>query len=167
MDQGMDTGDIIAIERTPIDPRETYGDLQIRLSLLAAGMAKSLSPRIAEGGYPRIPQDHSQATVAPKITKEEAELSFERPARLEYNRFRAFTPAPGAFLQTSFGRIRIASAELLAISGQPGTLLGGNSVAFQEGSIDLAEIQPEGKKKMSGRDFFNGLRLRPGASLIA
>ncbi len=168
MDKGMDTGDMIAIERTPISPDETYGELEVRLSHIAAQMAKDWMPRIVGGDYPRIPQDHDQATIAPKVAKEEAELRIERKALQEYSRFRAFTPSPGAYMRTSLGLVKISSARLGEGSGQPGTVLATNpglTIAFAEGSIQLLEVQPEGKKRMSGRDFANGARLKIGDRL--
>lgn len=169
MDRGMDTGDMIAIERTPIDPDETYGELQDRLALIAATMAKEWMPKIAAGEYPREPQNHAEATVAPKIEKAEAALDPARNAPAEYDRFRAFTPAPGAFLRTRFGILKITRARLGTEEATPGVVLSASDscqVAFANGSLHLLEVQPEGKKRMSGKDFANGFRLKPGDNLL-
>lgn len=168
MAKGMDTGDVIAIESTPIGADETYGELQDRLAVIAADMARIWIPRICAGSYPRVPQDDQKATVAPKIEKAEAELKFDNDAPQEYNRFRAFTPAPGAFIRTRFGLVKIAKARLGTDQGPSGVVLSTSDscrVAFRTGSLNLLELQPEGKKRMTGRDFANGLRLRPGDSL--
>ncbi len=165
MDRGMDTGDAIEIVRTPIGLDETYGELQDRLALIAAEMAVDWMPRIVVGQYERTPQDSSLATVAPKIEKAEAELSFGRPAEEEYNRFRAFTPAPGPFIRTSSGVLRMHTARLAEGSGEPGTVLAVSPepvVAFSGGALRLLEVQPEGKRRMSGRDWANGSRLKVG-----
>jgi methionyl-tRNA formyltransferase len=166
MAKGMDTGDIIAVEETEIGPDETYGELQSRLALIAASMAKTWCARLASGLYPRMPQDDSQASIAPKVMKDEAELQMSNDAAQEYNRYRAFTPAPGAFISTRFGRVGIARAAMASGSGEPGTLLGPDIVAFSSGALQLVQVKPEGKTTMSGRDFTNGMRLRPGQSLI-
>lgn len=168
MDKGMDTGDIIAMQSTLIGPDETYGKLQDRLAILAADMAAEWMPRIAQGEYPRTPQDNERATYANKIEKADAELSFDRPAAEEYARFRAFTPSPGATLRTSFGLVKLSQARLAEGSGEPGTVLQTSPsfiICFEGGAMELLELQPEGKKRMSGRDLANGQRLRPGASL--
>lgn len=167
MDRGMDTGDVIAIERMPIGPDETYGELQSRLADLAAQMAAQWMPRIAVGDYPRTPQDSMSASLAPKVSKQEAELAFERQAILEYRRFRAFTPSPGAYLATSGGPLRIHRARYAAASGSPGTVVWVSPlvVAFAEGALQLAEVQPAGRPRMAGRDYANGARLRPGSVL--
>ena len=169
MDKGMDTGDIIEIARTEIGPDETYGALQERLAQIAAGLAVRWMPRIVEGVYERHPQDAEGATLAPKISKEEGRLDVFRLARSEYNRFRAFTPSPGAYMATRFGNAKVLAAALSEKDGQPGEVLStreGLEVAFHGGALELREIQPEGKKRMSGRDFANGARLRPGERLV-
>jgi methionyl-tRNA formyltransferase len=168
MDRGMDTGDMIAIERLPIGPEETYGELQDRLAELAARMAREWLPRLAAGDYPRTPQDHELATLAPKVTKDEAELRFDQPAVEEHRRYRAFTPSPGAYFHSFAGRVRVSRAALGHGTGRPGEVVSMGEafeVAFASGSLHLLEVQPEGKKRMSGRDFANGLRLGPGSQL--
>jgi methionyl-tRNA formyltransferase len=169
MDKGMDTGDIISIARMPIREDETYGELQDRLADIAARIAREWMPRICAGDYPRTPQNDSEATLAPKVEKAEAELRFDRSAVEEYNRFRAFTPSPGAFIRTRFGLVRVGDARLGTESGPSGVVLSTTSscaVAFASGSLNLVEVQPEGKKRMTGKDFANGLRLRAGDSLL-
>lgn len=168
MDKGMDTGDIIDIARTAIGPDETYGELQDRLALIAAELAVAWMPRIVTGEYKTTPQDNSLATLAPKVEKTEAEISVQKPAADEYNRYRAFTPSPGAFIRTVGGILRISSARLGALDGEPGRILAINplTVAFKAGSIEIHEVQPEGKKRMLGKDYANGARLRPGSCLV-
>lgn len=168
MDKGMDTGDMIAVEELEIGPDETYGELQDRLAILGAKMAEEWLPRIYAGESPRTPQDHEKAILAPKITKEEARLSFARTAQQEYNRFRAFTPSPGAFLALETGGIKVSQARRRDLSGQPGEVVAISpnlTIAFETGAIEFIEIQPEGKKRMSGRDYANGARLKPGVML--
>lgn len=166
MDKGMDTGDMIAIERLTIGPDETYGELATRLGDLAGEMARAWAPRLAAGDYPRTAQDVHQATHAAKVTKEEAELKVDMEISRAYARFRAFTPSPGCWIQTKFGRLRISGARKSEVHGQPGTITGPDLLALQGGSLQLIEVQPEGKKRMSGRDFINGMRLEKGSSIL-
>ncbi|MGV3614885.1 MAG: methionyl-tRNA formyltransferase [Fimbriimonas sp.] len=169
MDRGMDTGDMIDVARISIDPDETYGALQDRLALVGADLAVRWLPRIVAGDYPRTPQDPERATHAPKVEKAEAELRFNRDATGEYDRFRAFTPSPGPYLATNRGTLRLSKVARAEGSGTPGTVLRTApelTVAFADGALELRELQPEGKKRMSGRDFANGARLRPGDGLL-
>ncbi|MCC7230952.1 MAG: methionyl-tRNA formyltransferase [Fimbriimonadaceae bacterium] len=169
MDRGMDSGDIIDIVEAPIGPDETYGELQDRLAAISADMIVDWLPRIIAGDYPRTTQDHASMTLAPKVERAECEIQFNRNASDEYNRLRAFSPSPGCFVRSSSGHLRIISARLGSGTGTPGVVIStrdGFEVGFGEGSLCLLEVQPEGKKKMSGRDFANGMRLKPGSSLI-
>jgi methionyl-tRNA formyltransferase len=169
MDKGMDTGDIIAIEKTLIGPDETYGKLQDRLALIAAQMARAWLPRIVLGDYPRSPQDDAKSTIAPKVEASERELEFSATAEVAYAKFRAFAPAPGSFLATRFGKLKVVDARLGTKGGPPGVVIStteGCEVALAGGSLILREVQLEGKKKMSGRDFANGMRLQAGTSLL-
>lgn len=167
MAKGMDTGDVIEIVETPIGPDETYDELQIRLSEIAATQAATWVERLAAGDYPRTEQDHDAATHAAKIEREDAELRFDRTAQAEYNRFRGVTSNPGAGLQTDRGRIKLSNLRFCPESGAPGEVLKLNplTIAFAEGSLEFHEVQPEGKKRMSGRDWANGARITVGTRL--
>jgi len=169
MDKGMDTGDIIAIEKTEIGRDETYGQLQDRLALIAAQMARDWLPRIVLGDYPRSPQDQTRSTLAPKVESPERELHFSEPAESAYDRFRAFAPVPGTHVVTKFGKLKLIETRLGTKQVSPGVVTStadGCEVSFAAGSLILREVQLEGKKKMSGRDFANGMRLQTGDSLI-
>lgn len=168
MDKGMDTGDMIAIARTPIAPDETAGMLTPRLAEIAADLAKTWMPKIVAGDYPRTPQDSEHATMAPKVTKAEAEIRFERGAENEYNRFRAFTPAPGAYVLVGGTPVKLLELARAEGSGQPGTLLSLSPdpiFTFGESALGFVRVQPAGKAAMSGRDWVNGLRLKVGDRL--
>jgi len=161
MDKGMDTGDMIEITKTQIGPDETYGELQTRLSIIAQDLIEAWIERLAGGNYPRTPQDNDLATYANKIDRTETELSFERNAQEEYNRFRAFTPAPSVFLQTRHGRLKVKEARFQPLEGAAGKVLALNplTVAFGQGSLELHAVQPEGKPSMSGTSWAAGKRL--------
>lgn len=162
MDKGMDTGDMIAIRKTLVDPNETYGELHERLADIAADLTGEWIHRIYSGEYPRTPQDHEQATHAAKIEKAEGEIQVWNDAQTEFNRFRGVTPNPGAYLNTEYGRWAIRKANLVECSAEPGTWLASGGVALKDGGLELIEVQPEGKKRMSGKDLANGLRIKAG-----
>lgn len=162
MDAGMDTGDMIAASKTDIVPDETYGELHARLAQIGADLLFAWRDRLAAGTYPCTAQDPNRATHAPKIVKTEAELHPGRSAPAEYNRFRAFTPSPGAYILIQGSPTKIEEARFLPQEGKPGTWLTPGVVAFQGGSIELVRVKPAGKKAMSGKEFCNGLRVRPG-----
>lgn len=166
MDKGMDTGDVIDVVRTEIGEDETYGELQARLSFLAAEQLSAWAPRLAMGEYSRIPQDHSQATHAAKIDRSETELDFEMEISSAYRKFRAFTPSPSTFLQTDQGRLKLIEARICdrQFDSEPGTVVEMHplTVQFGGGSMELRVVQPEGKPRQSGADWANGRRLKVG-----
>jgi methionyl-tRNA formyltransferase len=169
MDKGMDSGDIISIETLDIGADETAGELESRMADLAAEMAALWMPRIITGEYPRIPQDPELATLAPKLSSEEGNLTFAITADEAYRRFRGLTPRPGVGITTGEGRLKVHKCRHSHKSGAPGTVLAVGpdklTVAFEGGSLDLLYVQPVGKKPMSWNDFANGRRLKEGERL--
>jgi len=170
MDAGMDTGDMIAKATTNIGPDETAGELHDRLAQTAAGLVAEWIERLVAGDFPRTPQDEGEATYAPKVTRADAELDFERPAKEEYDRYRAFTPFPGAWARTTSGDLKVRSAGRSgrrSTGAAPGTVVATNpfEVAFSSGSLVFDTVQPEGRKAVPGPDFANGARIRTGDCL--
>jgi methionyl-tRNA formyltransferase len=169
MAKGMDTGDILAIESTDIGPEETAGELFDRLAVMAGQMAAKWLPKIAGGGVERIPQDEALATHAAKMTKADGLIEFTMTAEDAHRRHRGATPFPGSSLITSAGRIKVKRARLMPnCAAGPGCIESVNPdlvVGFSEGGIALIEVQPEGRKPVSGSDFANGARLKPGDGL--
>ncbi len=169
MDRGMDTGDIISISTCPIEPDETYGEVELKLGGIAAKLAQDWMPKIVSGNYSRTPQNSVEATYAPKVERIEGELSFSGDVSIEYNRFRAFTPSPGAFLVTKLGRLKLAEVRNSEETGIPGTILRRSPdpiVAFEGGSLIFVAVSPEGKPRMRGLDWLNGVRLKEDDSLL-
>jgi methionyl-tRNA formyltransferase len=167
MDAGMDTGDVIAEARTPIGPCETAGELHDRLAVIAGDLIESWIQRLAHGGFPHTPQVQELAIFAPKVTKLDSKLDLDRPAKQEYDRYRAFTPFPGAWVETSHGPLKVKRARLAAARALPGTVVSTRpfEVAFRSGSLVFETVQQEGRKPVSGEDFANGARIVPGECL--
>jgi methionyl-tRNA formyltransferase len=180
MDPGMDTGDMLLREATPIGEGETAGELSARLAEIGA----RLLLRTLEGidSLPRIPQDHAQATLAPRLKREDGWLRPAEPARDLVNRVRGCNPWPGAALMTPTGRLLIWRATAVATNAPapPGTLVPlllsspgsrqgeglrgeGLAIATGEGLLLPVEVQAENRKAMPWRDFLRGARLPAGA----
>jgi methionyl-tRNA formyltransferase len=175
MDAGMDTGDVLLREATPIGPDETAGELSARLAELGARLLLVTLARIDV--LPRIPQDPAQATLAPRLKKEDGWLRPTEPARDLVNRVRGCNPWPGGALMTPAGRLLIWRASSLPgpVPASPGTLVplspvgrgqaGGEgfAIATGDGLFVPLEVQPENRKTMSWADFLRGARLQAGA----
>lgn len=168
MDKGMDTGDSIAVARIPILPDQTCGELFEILANAAADLITEWAPRISKGGYPRVPQDLTAGSHAPKVTKEECELKFELDAREAYDRFRAFTPFPGAFININDQQVKLREVRLGDASAESGEIIAISPnlvIGFANGSLEFRRLQPAGKKEVSGSEFANGMRLKVGDRL--
>lgn len=169
MDEGMDTGPIVALQRTVIGPDETAGELMTRLADVAASMIAEWAPRLTTGDFTLTPQDESSATHAAKLERGEGQITLGMEASRAYDLFRAMTPGPGAWFATASGPVKLTQARLMPDEGEPGTLLSNRPelvVSLKGGSLCLLEVQPEGRRRMSGHEYANGARLATGARWI-
>jgi methionyl-tRNA formyltransferase len=162
MDEGMDTGAILMKEKAPIDPKDTAGTLTGKLSELGARLITSAMPLIAEGKLVPIPQDSSQATLAPLLKKEDGFIDWRLTAGEIHNRVRGLTPWPGAYGNLDGKIIKIVESEVVAGSGEPGKLYQEDDntliVGAGSGRLRILVIQPEGKKPMTAAEFLRGHR---------
>ncbi len=167
MDEGLDTGPVLARKETPIAKDETSSSLHDRLSALGGELIREDVPRYLAGELTPVPQPTEGVVLAPLIDKQDGKLDFTRPAVELERRLRAFTPWPGAF--TTFGGaiFKVGRAAVGQGRGAPGELLSataaGLEVACAEGSLLLQEVQPEGKRRMSAAEFLSGHKLAPGS----
>jgi len=169
IDEGLDTGDILLQKEKAIAAEDTAETLDPKLAAIGADLMIETLRGLQAGTIRPQKQDNAHATLAPVLQKEDGRIDFGRSAQEICNRLRGFQPWPGAF--TSFrGKglnvttIKVASehvppAELLVRNGQLFAGCGNGS------AIELLEVQPEGKKRMSARDFVQGYRPQTGERL--
>ncbi|HEX5030867.1 MAG TPA: methionyl-tRNA formyltransferase [Candidatus Eisenbacteria bacterium] len=174
MTEGLDEGPVFEAIETPIEPFEDAGALGARLALLGADCLARALDRIERGEREGRPQDGARSTYAPKIAPDAGRLDLGLEAGEIERRVRAYTPDPGAFFDTPSGRLTLLGAQAAPEEpgAAPGTVLGidrerGLRIALARGSVWIATLKPSGRRAMSGRDFANGARLRPGSSFLA
>jgi methionyl-tRNA formyltransferase len=171
IDEGLDTGPMLVSRRTSIGPEETAQDLEPRLARLGADVLLETVRGLASGSLEPIPQDHSQATLAPILKKEDGRLDWTEPASDLASRVRGFHPWPGAFTTLAGRVLKVLKAAVAAPgSGEPGVVVGvegqGLVVAAGAGTrLALLEVQPESRRPMTGTAFAAGARLEPGTRL--
>ncbi len=176
MDQGLDTGDIIAQRATAIAPDETAGGLADRLAGMGAELLVETLELIAAGRAPRSPQDPAKASYAPRLKKDDGRLDPARPASELERLVRGCDPWPGAFLPGPAGPLRLFAPTGLAAAdpgAAPGTILAPPAgadpallwLACGKGALGVGRVQAPGKRRLPARDFLNGAHLRPGDSL--
>jgi methionyl-tRNA formyltransferase len=167
MDEGMDTGPILLQEPVRIEPEETAGELGDRLSKLGAALV--LETLAGLDRLSPIPQDHSAATLAPRLKKEDGLLDWSQPTRSLVNRIRGCNPWPGGTTSGPGGRLLIWRARALdePAGASPGTLVqshaGVLAIATGDGLLLPREVQSENRRAMSWEEFLRGARLAPGA----
>jgi methionyl-tRNA formyltransferase len=167
VDARMDAGPVLLQRRCPIGPEDTAGTLTERLAGLGADALAEGLGLLAEGPVVWIPQDEAQATHAPKIRDEDCRLALAGSAAAIVNRVRGLTPAPGAYValpdRTRLKVLRAAARGAAAPAGRVVEVAGdGLAVGTGEAAVALLEVQPEGKRRMSGAEFARGQRLQPG-----
>ena len=168
MDTGLDTGDMLLTAETEIGPEETAGELEARLEKMGCRILLEGLKLAREGKLIRKAQPDEGVTMAPPMSKEEANIDWNRPAIRIHNKIRALNPHPGA----RTGELKILRSRLHdGISeGSPGAIKemtsDGIVVFTGEGPLCLVEVQPPGKRKMSASDYARGKRLAPGDLLI-
>lgn len=158
----MDAGDIIAVEKTPIDPAETAGELTERLAVLGAELLCRTVASIADGTAARIPQDADAATYAPMLTKDMSPIDWSCTRRQIVDHIRGLNPWPIATAQLGGTLFKIYRAEPLEILTEkaPGQLVSldkqGLQVACGDGVIRITQLQAQGGKRMAAADYFRG-----------
>ncbi|MEB3299771.1 MAG: methionyl-tRNA formyltransferase [Candidatus Sericytochromatia bacterium] len=173
LDEGMDTGPVVAEARTSIGRGETAGELATRLSRLGAELlVRELGPWL-EGLRPEAAQDEASATLAPKLEKAEGWLDWHLPADILERRVRGVSPWPGARTRIGADEVKIHAVSVgpeVPPGTEPGVVLAmgpsGWQVACGEGSLMLEEVQWPGRKSMAAVDAARGFpELVPGTRL--
>jgi methionyl-tRNA formyltransferase len=173
MDAGLDTGDILTQQTTPIHPDDNSQTLHDRLASIGATLLVETIREYVAGKILPKPQPADGISIARKITREDGRLDWTQPARALWNRARAFTPWPGVFTylpaQPHPHLLKIWQTEFADLSGSPGEILqadkSGIIVACGKQSLRLLQVQREGGRRMSAQEFLTGHHLKPGDKL--
>jgi methionyl-tRNA formyltransferase len=159
MDEGLDTGDILLQRKIEILPNDTGGSLHDRLAQIAPEALIESLRLLAAGNAPRVPQDNARATYAPKLKREDGEIDWSESAEAIEQKIRAYNPWPGAFMKVDHQNLKIFSASVVDFSGQPGEVLRTDKdliIAAGKAALSLAEVQLEGKRRMTAAEFLRG-----------
>ena len=167
----MDTGPILLRRAVLIDPADTASSLEERLSKIGAEMIVETIQGLESGDLRPVPQDSKQATYAPTLQKRDGWIDWSLPAGVLHNRVRALNPWPGVFTRLRGKTLKVFRSEVdeTPQNESPGiigdTMPEGILVATAKGYLVLKEIQLEGKKRLSAREFLLGHPLDPGMAL--
>lgn len=168
MDEGLDTGPILAQTQTPIGPAECTADLTARMAELGAHTLRSVLQQLATGNMPRAqPQPLTGVSYARKLRKDEAPIRWQEPATVIAQRIRALSPWPGSTARLRDHTVKIGDATIATLNAitDPGQILALEPdlvVATGQGSLTIKRVQEAGGKPQIGSVFARTRHLRVG-----
>ncbi|GIW46467.1 MAG: methionyl-tRNA formyltransferase [Deltaproteobacteria bacterium] len=169
MDEGMDTGDILLQREVPIEDEDTAETLSHKLSLTGAEVLIETLNLLKEGKLKPIPQNHSQATYAPMLKKEDGEIDWGKTAEEIRNLVRGTLPWPGAYTFLDNKILKVYKVRVVEGQGKPGEVIKSDKetlrVATGENALDILELQIEGGKRLDTATFLRGRKIREGTIL--
>jgi len=169
VEEGMDTGAMLLQRATPIALKHDVGTLHDHLADLGASALSDALQVLARGEAVWVPQNEAEATQAPKIRDEDCRLDLAGDPLAFVNRVRGLSPVPGAYLLRGGHRVKVLRGEGRPNAGPPGVILHIEGRALVcgtgVGAVALLEVQPEGKRRMTGAEFARGQRLTVGDRL--
>lgn len=171
--QKMDAGAILGQSQVPIGDLETAGELHDRLADDGAPLTLDVLRKMADGTLMEREQNHAEATLAPKLSRESAKIDWTRPAREIALQIRGMSPWPGCHTRIldadgqDRGRLTLVRARpAVAVKGEPGVIDPSLLVAAGDGvGVEIVEVQPEGKRPMPLVAYRNGHPWQPGMKL--
>lgn len=164
----MDAGDMIKKAIVPIGPNTTYGELEEQLCHVGSVLLLEAIHEFEAGTSQRTPQDHTQATLAPKIELEDCQIDWKLPAQHIHNLVRGVNPHPGAWcfveIKSQKKRLKVITTRMIDTEiheGEPGTILSSSKnalvVSCGVGTLAILQLQLEGKKAMSAEELMRGM----------
>ena len=165
LDAGLDTGPMLLAEVVPITPEETAADLFESLAQVGSRLMVKTLAGLESGTLAPVEQDHTRASLAPILTRDDARMNFSLPATELLNRWRGFQPWPGAFTSLRGKKLIVHRMEVAHGEGSEGVLkVDGDSLLVGCGGslLELLEVQMEGKKRMAASDFLRGFQVKTG-----
>ncbi|MBK28474.1 MAG: methionyl-tRNA formyltransferase [Verrucomicrobiales bacterium] len=170
MEAGMDTGPMISKIKTPIETGDNAQTLHDRLANLGAKLLVETIPQYVSGKIKPTPQDESQATHAPKITRDMGQIDWSKTATEIWNQARAFTPWPGIFTHISGKLLKIIDVEPVDINDLEPGIIGksnyeGIIVGCGKKALRIKQLQKEGGKRLAANAFLAGHPLPAGTQL--
>ena len=167
MAEGLDTGDIISVEKFPILPEDDFEAIHDRSAEVGGRLLSETIKKIYLGTAERIKQDDSLACYAKKVEKEDCKVDFTLSAKKLDFIIRGVTPIPGAFAYLNGKMLKINKARPVDGKGKPGEVIalddkgeGSITVACGDGALKITTVIPEGKGKMSAGDFIRGRKIK-------
>ncbi len=170
MTPGLDAGPSLGQSSTPVDPDETAGELEVRLSQIGAELTVTVVQQLADGAAIATPQDKALVTKAPRLDKACGLINWTRPAAWIKNHVRGMSPWPRAYTfyadrKGQSQRLNVDRVAVVPGEGEPGSVLQADEklvVATGQGAVEILHLQAAGKRRMAAMDWLRGAPLSPG-----
>ena len=166
IEEKLDSGPVLASKELTLDQNPTYGEIQEKLSLIGSNLLIESLKIIENGRSKFVEQVHSNSTYAKKIDKNETKINWNLDANKVIAHIHGLSPNPGAWFEYETERFKVLRANKSVASGNSGTLLDENlTIACKSDSIQILEIQRQGKNKQTAKDFLLGKKISKGSIL--
>ena len=167
IEEKLDSGPVLTSKEFELDKNATYGEIEKKLSLEGANLLIQNLKNIENGNSKFIDQNHSQATYAKKIDKNEAKINWDTDASKVLAYIHGLSPSPGAWFEFDKERFKILKAKLSSKNGEPSHVLDENlTVACRSNSIQILELQRQGKNRQATKEFLLGKKISKGTILV-
>jgi len=162
----LDSGPILISKEFQLDQNDTHGEVEKKLSENGANLLIESLKKIEKGNSRFIKQIHTDATYAKKIKKNETKINWNLEANKVLSHIHGLSPSPGAWFEYQSERFKVLKAKISPINGEPSYVLDENlTVSCKINSIQILELQRQGKNKQTAKDFLLGKKISRGSSL--
>ena len=166
IEEKLDTGPILASKELQLDQNATYGEIEKKLSVMGANLLIESFKNIKSDNLKFIDQVQSEATYAKKIDKKETKIDWGQAANKVLAHIHGLSPSPGAWFEYENERFKVLRAKISKTKGKPSSVLDENlTVACKSNSIQILELQRQGKKKQTTKEFLLGKKINSGSIL--
>jgi len=166
IEEKLDSGPVLASKEIELGQNATHGEIEKTLSVMGANLLVENLKRLERGNSKFIGQVHSEATYAKKIDKGETKINWSLDATKVLAHIHGLSPIPGAWFEYENGRFKVLRAKISTVNGKPSYVLDDNlTVACKSNSIQILELQRQGKNKQTAKEFLLGKKINSGSIL--
>jgi len=166
IEEKLDSGPVLASKEIELDQNATHGEIEKKLSIMGANLIVENLKRLEEGNLKFIEQVHSESTYAKKIDKSETKINWGLDATKVLAHIHGLSPGPGAWFEYENERFKVLRAKISIANGKSSCVLDENlTVACKLNSIQILELQRQGKNKQTAKEFLLGKKISSGSIL--
>ena len=166
IEEKLDSGPVLASKEIELDQNATHGEIEKTLSVMGANLLVENLKRLERGNSKFTGQVHSEATYAKKIDKGETKINWSLDATKVLAHIHGLSPIPGAWFEYENERFKVLRAKISTVNGKPSYVLDDNlTVACKSNSIQILELQRQGKNKQTAKEFLLGKKINSGSIL--